>query len=136
MYLLDTNICIFLIKKKNPLLIEKFKKNYNKGIFISSLTLAELEYGVENSEHIEKNRLSLIEFLTIFEILNFEQRDSKAFGIIKRDLRNSGKMIGAVDALLAAQSISRKLIFITNNTKEFERINNIKIEDWTLPKKK
>ena len=135
MYLLDTNICIFLIKKKNPLLIEKFKKNYNKGIFISSLTLAELEYGVENSEHIEKNRLSLIEFLTIFEILNFEQRDSKAFGIIKRDLRNSGKMIGAVDALLAAQSISRKLIFITNNTKEFERINNLKIEDWTLAQK-
>jgi tRNA(fMet)-specific endonuclease VapC len=135
MYLLDTNICIFLIKKKNPLLIEKFKKNYNKGIFISSLTLAELEYGVENSEHTEKNRLSLIEFLTIFEILNFEQRDSKAFGIIKRDLRNSGKMIGAVDALLAAQSISRKLIFITNNTKEFERINNLKIEDWTLPQK-
>jgi tRNA(fMet)-specific endonuclease VapC len=72
MYLLDTNICIFLIKKKNPHLIEKFKKNYNKGIFISSLTLAELEYGVENSEHIEKNRLSLIEFLTIFEILNFD----------------------------------------------------------------
>jgi len=135
MYLLDTNICIFLIKKKNPLLIEKFKKNYNKGIFISSLTLAELEYGVENSEHIEKNRLSLIEFLTIFEILNFEQKDAKEFGIIKRDLRNSGKMIGAVDALLAAQSISRKLIFITNNTKEFERINNLKIEDWTLPQK-
>jgi tRNA(fMet)-specific endonuclease VapC len=135
MYLLDTNICIFLIKKKNPLLIEKFKKNYNKGIFISSLTLAELEYGVENSEHIEKNSLSLIEFLTIFEILNFEQRDTKAFGIIKRDLRNSGKMIGAIDALLAAQSISRKLIFITNNTKEFERINNLKIEDWTLAQK-
>ncbi len=135
MYLLDTNIYIFLIKKKNPLLIEKFKKNYNKGIFISSLTLAELEYGVENSEHIEKNRLSLIEFLTIFEILNFEQKDAKEFGIIKRDLRNSGKMIGAIDALLAAQSISRKLIFITNNTKEFERINNLKIEDWTLPQK-
>ena len=135
MYLLDTNICIFLIKKKSPHLIEKFKKNYNKGIFISSLTLAELEYGVENSEHIEKNRLSLIEFLTIFEILNFEEKDTKAFGIIKRDLRNSGKMIGAVDALLAAQSISRKLIFITNNTKEFERINNLKIENWTLPQK-
>jgi tRNA(fMet)-specific endonuclease VapC len=135
MYLLDTNICIFLIKKKNPLLIEKFKKNYNKGIFISSLTLAELEFGVENSEHIGKNRLSLIEFLTIFEILNFEQKDAKEFGIIKRDLRNSGKMIGAIDALLAAQSISRKLIFITNNTKEFERINNLKIEDWTLPQK-
>ena len=132
MYLLDTNICIFLIKKKNPLLIEKLKKYYNKGIFISSLTLAELEYGVENSDHKEKNRLSLIEFLTIFEILNFEQKDTQSYGMIKSDLRKSGKMIGAIDALLAAQSISRNLIFITNNTKEFERINNLRIEDWTL----
>ena len=132
MYLLDTNICIFLIKKKNPLLIEKLKKYYNKGIFISSLTLAELEYGVENSDHKEKNRLSLIEFLTIFEILNFEQKDTQSYGMIKSDLRKSGKMVGAIDALLAAQSISRNLIFITNNTKEFERINNLRIEDWTL----
>ena len=132
MYLLDTNICIFLIKKKNPLLIEKLKKYYNKGIFISSLTLAELEYGVENSDHKEKNRLSLIEFLTIFEILNFEQKDTQSYGMIKSDLRKSGKMVGAIDALLAAQAISRKLIFITNNTKEFERINNLRIEDWTL----
>ena len=132
MYLLDTNICIFLIKKKNPLLIEKLKKYYNKGIFISSLTLAELEYGVENSDHKEKNRLSLIEFLTIFEILNFEQKDTQSYGMIKSDLRKSGKMVGAIDALLAAQAISRNLIFVTNNTKEFERINNLRIEDWTL----
>jgi tRNA(fMet)-specific endonuclease VapC len=132
MYLLDTNICIFLIKKKNQQLIEKLKKNYNKGIFISTLTLAELEFGVENSDHKEKNRISLIEFLTIFEILNFEQKDTQAFGRIKSDLRRSGKMIGAMDALLAAQSISRNLIFVTNNTKEFERIKNLSIEDWTI----
>ena len=127
-------ICLFcfLIKKKNPLLIEKLKKYYNKGIFISSLTLAELEYGVENSDHKEKNRLSLIEFLTIFEILNFEQKDTQSYGMIKSDLRKSGKMVGAIDALLAAQAISRNLIFVTNNTKEFERINNLRIEDWTL----
>lgn len=132
MYLLDTNICIFLIKKKNQQLIEKLKMNYNKGIFISSLTIAELEFGVENSDHKEKNRISLIEFLTIFEILNFELKDTQAFGIIKSDLRKSGKMIGAMDALLAAQSISRNLIFVTNNTKEFERIKNLSIEDWTI----
>jgi tRNA(fMet)-specific endonuclease VapC len=131
-YLLDTNICIFLIKKKNPSLIEKLKKYYKKGIFISSLTLAELEYGVENSDHKEKNRLSLIEFLIIFEILNFEQKDTQSYGMIKSDLRKSGKMIGAIDALLAAQAISRNFIFITNNTKEFERIKNLRIEDWTL----
>jgi len=131
-YLLDTNICIFLIKKKNPILIEKLKKYYNRGIFISSLTLAELEFGVENSDHKEKNRLSLIEFLTIFEILNFEQKDTQSYGMIKSDLRKSGKIIGAIDELLAAQAISRNLIFVTNKTKEFERINNLRIEDWTL----
>lgn len=132
MYLLDTNICIFLIKKKNQQLIGRLKKNYNKGIFISALTLAELEFGVENSDHKEKNRISLIEFLAIFEILNFEQKDTQAFGIIKSDLRKSGKMIGASDALLAAQSISRNLIFVTNNRKEFERIKNLSLEDWTI----
>ncbi|PJZ43781.1 type II toxin-antitoxin system tRNA(fMet)-specific endonuclease VapC [Leptospira brenneri] len=132
MYLIDTNICIYLIKKKNIKLLEKFKKNYNKGILISSLTLAELEFGVENSERKETNRISLMEFLTIFEILNFEQKDTPAFGKIKSDLRKSGRMIGTMDALLAAQSISRNLIFVTNNTKEFERIKDLNIEDWTL----
>ncbi len=132
MFLLDTNICIFLIKKKNQILLDKLKKNYNKGIFISSLTLAELEFGIENSEHKEKNRFSLIEFLSIFEILPFEQSDTQAFGIIKADLKKSGNLIGSVDALLAAQAISRNLTFITNNTKEFKRIKNLKMEDWSL----
>ncbi len=132
MFLLDTNICIFLIKKKNQALLNKIKNNYNKGILISSLTLAELEFGVENSEQKEKNRLSLIEFLSIFEILPFEQKDTQAFGLIKADLKKSGNLIGSVDALLAAQAISRNLTFITNNTKEFKRVKNLKIEDWSL----
>ncbi|TGN08695.1 type II toxin-antitoxin system tRNA(fMet)-specific endonuclease VapC [Leptospira ilyithenensis] len=132
MFLLDTNICIFLIKKKNTVLLDKLKKNYNKGIFISSLTLAELEFGIENSEQKEKNRFSLIEFLSIFEILPFEQSDTQAFGIIKADLKKSGNLIGSADALLAAQAISKNLTFITNNTKEFKRIKNLKVEDWSL----
>lgn len=130
MYLLDTNICIFLIKKKNQKLIEKLKKNYGKKVFLSALTIAELEFGVENSQEKDRNRLALIEFLTIFEILPFEQKDSRAFGVLKADLRKSGKMIGSIDALLAAQAISRSLILVTNNTKEFERVQKLKIEDW------
>ncbi|TGN02055.1 type II toxin-antitoxin system tRNA(fMet)-specific endonuclease VapC [Leptospira dzoumogneensis] len=132
MYLLDTNICIFLIKKKNQILLDKLKKNMNKGLFISSLTLAELEFGIENSTYKEKNRISLIEFLSIFEILPFEQSDAKAFGIIKVDLKKSGNLIGSIDTLLAAQALSRNLVFITNNTKEFNRVKNLKIEDWSL----
>ncbi|TGK78651.1 type II toxin-antitoxin system VapC family toxin [Leptospira noumeaensis] len=132
MFLLDTNICIFLIKKKNQILLDKIKKNYNKGIFISTLTLAELEFGIQNSEQKEKNRLSLIEFLAIFEVLPFEERDTQAFGIIKADLKKSGNLIGSIDALLAAQAVSRNLTFITNNTKEFKRVKNLIFEDWTL----
>ncbi|TGK71126.1 type II toxin-antitoxin system VapC family toxin [Leptospira wolffii] len=132
MYLLDTNICIFLIKKKNQMVLDKLKKNLNKGLFISSLTLAELEFGIENSEHKEKNRVSLIEFLSIFDILPFEQSDAQAFGIIKTDLKKSGNLIGSIDTLLAAQALSRDLVFVTNNTKEFIRVKNLKIEDWSL----
>ncbi|WP_367899201.1 type II toxin-antitoxin system VapC family toxin [Leptospira sp. WS58.C1] len=132
MYLLDTNICIFLIKKKNQMVLDKLKKNLNKGLFISSLTLAELEFGIENSEHKEKNRVSLIEFISIFDILPFEQSDAQAFGLIKADLKKSGNLIGSIDTLLAAQALSRDFIFVTNNTKEFNRVKNLKIEDWSL----
>lgn len=132
MYLLDTNICIFLIKKKNQRILDKLKKNMNKGLFISSLTLAELEFGIENSEYKEKNRVSLIEFLTIFEILPFEQSDAQAFGIIKANLKKSGNLIGSIDTLLAAQALTRNLIFVTNNTKEFNRVKDLKIEDWSV----
>ncbi|MCR1795739.1 PIN domain-containing protein [Leptospira sp. id769339] len=132
MYLLDTNICIFLIKKKNQKILDKLKKNLNKGLFISSLTLAELEFGIENSDYKEKNRVSLIEILSIFDILPFEQSDAQTFGIIKADLKKSGNLIGSIDTLLAAQALSRDLVFITNNTREFNRVKNLKIEDWSL----
>lgn len=132
MYLLDTNICIFIIKKKNQKILDKLKKNMNKGLFISSLTLAELEFGIENSEYKEKNRVSLIEFLSIFEILPFEQSDARAFGIIKANLKKTGNLIGSIDILLAAQALSRNLIFVTNNTKEFIRVTDLKIEDWSV----
>lgn len=71
MYLLDTNICIFLIKKKNATLLENLKKKLNKDLFVSSLTVAELEFGIQKSEFKEKNKVALIEFLTIFNILPF-----------------------------------------------------------------
>ncbi|EQA35145.1 toxin-antitoxin system, toxin component, PIN family [Leptospira inadai serovar Lyme str. 10] len=84
--------------------------------------------------HKEKNRISLIEFLSIFEILPFEQSDAQAFGIIKADLKKSGNLIGSIDALLTAQALSRDFIFVTNNTKEFKRVRNLNLnlEDWSL----
>ncbi len=74
----------------------------------------------------------MIEFLSIFEILPFEQSNTQAFGIIKADLKKSGNLIGSVDALLAAQAILRNFTFITNNAKEFKSIKNLKMDDWSL----
>ena len=132
MYLLDTNICIYAIKKKSENLLQKLSVNFEKGILISSLTVAELEFGVSNSQFPEKNRFSLLEFLSIFTILDFRESDAIPYGEIKTHLRRKGTIIGPIDLLLAAQALSNKLVFVTNNTKEFRRIENLKIEDWSL----
>jgi tRNA(fMet)-specific endonuclease VapC len=132
MYLLDTNICIFAIKKKSEDLLEKLSRNLENGILISSLTVAELEFGVSNSQFQEKNRFSLLEFLSIFSILDFRETDAIPYGEIKAYLRKKGAIIGPIDLLLAAQALFNDLVFVTNNTKEFSRIENLKIEDWSL----
>jgi vapC-like nucleic acid-binding protein len=130
MYLLDTNICIFLKNKKSPNVLQKIKENKHLGIYISSITVAELQFGVYNSKYIERNRISLIKFLTPFSVLNFDDRDAEEFGKIRTTLKNEGKIIGAYDMLIAAQALAKNLILVTDNTKEFCRIKNLTIEDW------
>ena len=130
MYLLDTNICIYAIKNKPIIVLEKIKEKSKLGIYISALTVAELEYGIENSKKIEDNRISLLTYLSLFNILPFDDEDAIPYGKLKSKLRREGRIIGPIDMLLAAQAISKDLIFVTNNTKEFERIEKIKLENW------
>ena len=130
MYLLDTNICIFLKNKKSPNVLQKIKENKHLGIYISSITVAELQFGVYNSKYMERNRIALIKFLTPFSILNFDDSDAEEFGKIRTTLKNEGKIIGAYDMLIAAQALAKNLILVTDNTKEFCRIKNLTIEDW------
>ncbi len=132
MYLLDTNICIFAIKKRPESVLKKLKEKISDGIYISSLTVAELEFGVENSQKIENNRIALLKFLSIFNILNFDDSDAIDYGRLKTDLRKQGRIIGPIDMLLAAQALNKELIFVTNNVKEFERVKGLKIEDWSI----
>jgi len=132
MYMLDTNICIFAIKRKYANLFNKLHKNIDKGIFISTLTVAELEFGVSNSKYPEKNRIALLEFLTIFNLLKFDDKDAIEYGKIKTKLKKQGNIIGPIDLLLAAQAVTKNLILITNNIEEFQRVDNLKIEDWSL----
>ncbi len=130
MYLLDTNICIYAIKKRHEQLLVLLKKKSGQGLFISSLTVAELEFGVQNSRQVDRNRIALLKFLSYFKILNFDGSDAIEYGRIKTDLRKRGRIIGQIDLLLAAQAVNRKMTLVTNNVKEFQRVKDLNIEDW------
>ena len=130
MYLLDTNICIYIIKKKPVSALKTLKKKLKKDIYISSITIAELEYGIAKSQFPEKNKIALIEFLSIFNLLPFDDNDAVNFGIIKTDLEKKGKIIGPMDMLLASQAKTKQLILVTNNLKEFQRVEGLMVENW------
>ena len=130
MRLLDTNICIYILKNKPIKVLEKFK-NFSIGeLKISSITVAELYFGAYNSSYIEKN-ISIIEkFLIPFEIINFDEKAAIEYGKIKSKLKKDGNIIGELDMQIAAIAISNNFILVTNNTKEFERVENLKFENW------
>ena len=130
MYLLDTNICIYIINKHPRKVIEKIKTLEPMDIKLSSISVSELEYGVSKSKYREKNREALIYFVSGFDIVPFDEKDAEVFGLIRADLENRGTVIGPYDMQIAAQAISRDLILVTNNTNEFQRIMNLKLESW------
>jgi tRNA(fMet)-specific endonuclease VapC len=130
MYLIDTNTCIFLENKKPIHVLEKLRSVLNKDVYLSSVTIAEMQFGVYNSQNIEKNRISLTQFLAPFQIIDFDDRDAEHFGKIRAELKQKGELIGPYDMLIAAQALARRLILVTNNTKEFRRIPELVIEDW------
>ena len=131
-YLFDTNICIFLINKKFEYLMDRVEKLGIEKIGISSITIAELEYGIAKSEstHKKENRIALLEFLLPFKFIDFDQSDAYEYGRIRQDLQSKGKIIGNMDISIGSQAVSRELILVTNNEKEFKRIENLKIENW------
>jgi len=129
-YLLDTNICIYLIKKKPKKILERLKTIHIFTVGISSITLSELEYGVEKNQQPNKNRLALIEFITPFEIYNFNDVAAKKYGEIRAVLEKKGKVIGPYDMLIAAHAKALNQILVTNNEREFNRISGLKVENW------
>ncbi len=131
MYLLDTDICIYIIKNKPPHVLHVLRKKEKNDIYISSISVAELQYGVEKSEFIDKNRVALLEFLSIFNIICFDDKDAVEFGKLKVNLERNGRIIGPMDLLISAQALSKNLTLVTNNIKEFARIDGLKIENWT-----
>lgn len=131
-FLLDTNICIYIIKQKPPLVFEKFRSLAIGSVGISSISVAELQYGVMKSAYSVKNREALQQFLTPLEILDFDSKAALYYGQIRTELEKSGTPIGSLDMLIASQALSLDLTLVTNNEKEFKRIANLKIENWVI----
>ena len=132
-YMLDTNICIYIINNKPQSVIDKFLSlNQNDKIFISSITIAELFYGLEKSksQKKEQNRDALIKFLTPFEIVTYDENSAIEYAKIRAKLEKNGEIIGSNDMLIASQAKDLGYILVTNNTKEFQRVNGLIIANW------
>lgn len=131
-YMLDTNICIYLIKQKPPRVLKHFQSHVVGDIGISSITLAELRYGVAKSQQIEKNSRALDEFILPLEIADFDEKAAESYGNVRASLEKEGKPIGSMDMLIGAHALSLGITLVTNNTREFRQIKNLKIADWSI----
>ncbi len=129
-YMLDTNICIYIMRKRPENVLKKFQSVEVGDICISSVTLAELMYGVEKNMHHQKNRVALEEFVLPLEIVSFDDVSASSYASIRADLEKKGTPIGPLDLMIAAHAISLDLILVTNNIKEFSRVPGLIVEDW------
>ena len=129
-YMLDTNICIYIIRKKPTLVLEKFKAAKDSGIVISSITLAELLYGISKSSFPERNKLHLNQFLSFIDIVDYGYTSARHYGQIRTDLETKGQVIGPLDMLIASHALALDLTLVTNNLKEFQRVPSLKLENW------
>ncbi len=130
-YLLDTNICIYVIRNKPSRLIQHLQSLRIADVGISSITLSELEYGVAKSQKPPQNKLALAEFLAPIEILPYDDMAAVQYGEIRALLERQGTPIGSLDMLIAAHALSLNSILVTNNESEFRRVPGLIVENWT-----
>ena len=129
-YMLDTNICIYVIKHKPETVFRKLQTIHPEDVCISSVTYAELVHGVEKSAAVEKNRLALSMLLANMEILDFDVDAADCYGKIRAALEKKGTPIGPLDMMIAAHAQSLGYTVVTNNMKEFSRVSALQIENW------
>ena len=129
--MLDTNICIYIIKQQPAAVLKRFLEYQIGDICISSITLAELRFGVAKSTHREKNANALDEFIVPLEVVSFDEAAAHLYGDIRTTLEKAGTPIGAMDMLIAAHAVSLGVALVTNNTHEFVRVAGLKLVDWT-----
>ncbi|RJQ14717.1 MAG: type II toxin-antitoxin system VapC family toxin [Nitrospiraceae bacterium] len=130
--MLDTNTCIYIIKNKPPKVLKHFVSHAVGDIGISSITLAELQYGVAKSRHIQKNKEALDEFMLPLEIADFDGQAAESYGVVRAALEKAGKPVGSMDMLIGAHALCLGVTLVTSNTREFKHINNLRVVDWTM----
>ena len=129
-YMLDTNICIYVMKNKPEKVLERFREELDGGLGVSSITLAELEYGMKHSSNPAKNEQALLRFLAPLSILPFGAAAASEYGALWTYLQNNGTPIGPLDMLIAGHALAEGLTLVTNNVREFERVPDLRLENW------
>ena len=129
-YLLDTNTCIYIIKKRPEQVIKRLRNTRISEVGVSSITLSELEYGAAKSSRPAQNKLAIVEFLAPLEILSFDDMAAQEYGKVRAYLERQGTPIGSMDMLIAAHALSLNCVLVTNNEREFRLIPTLKIENW------
>ncbi len=128
--MLDTDICIYLIKQQPPTILERFLSHPVGDIGISSVTVAELAYGVTKSRHVTKNRHALEQFLDPLEVAAFDQAAAWAYGRVREQLEAKGTPIGSMDMFIATHALSLGVRLVSNDLKEFRRVPDLRLENW------
>lgn len=131
-FMLDTNICVQIIRRRAPYALQRLTEQTIDTVCLSSLTVAELEYGVAKSSQPAQNQRALEQFLLPLAIVPFDEQDAQVYGWVRAALEAQGQPIGAIDTLLAAQALRHALTLVTNNVREFARVPGLQLEDWTL----
>jgi tRNA(fMet)-specific endonuclease VapC len=129
--LLDTNTCIYLIRRRPKEALQRFERFEVGEVGVSVITVSELRYGVEKSTRPEQNLRALEQFLLPLEVQDFGPEATVSYGRIRASLEERGMPIGPLDTLIAAHALSLGATLVTNNSREFERVSGLQIEDWT-----
>ena len=130
MWLLDTNICIYLIKKRPPRLLERLRAVDIRAVSVSSITVAELHYGAAKSARAEQNLLALAALLAPLTVEPFDDGAAAVYGAVRADLERAGTPIGPLDMLIAAHALALHRTVVTNNAREFRRVPRLEVENW------
>ena len=129
-FMLDTNTCVDLIRRRDDRILRKMQRLRPDDLCVSSVTLSELEYGAAKSAAPGRNRLALAEFMTPLRVVPYDDAVAPVYGQVRADLERAGTPIGPLDTIIVAHALALGLIVVTDNEREFRRVSGLKIQNW------